>query len=265
MGRRMRALLVFAVLALALIAAAAAVEGVGAIPAPPAPSWPQAPAVPASARAALAGEPLRLAADAETRHVEKLTLRIRNISCGQAAIGSGFALDANTLITNRHVIAGAAALQADTWDGQTIDLDVSQASTGLLVDVGVIHAAQALPVIAKTGPEPPVGAPITAVGYPLGGALTITHGRVLAYLDGNSLPAEIAFDGRVMEVSAPVKHGNSGGPLLDARGRVVGVVFAAQPGVTYTASSGITLVLPLSSINALLQQGGGAAVQPCGS
>ena len=224
-----------------------------------------APAVPASARAALATEPQRLAADAETRRVEKLTLRIRNISCGQAAIGSGFAFDAHTLITNRHVIAGAAALQADTWDGQTIDLDVSQAATGLLVDIGVIHLAQSLPVVATAGPEPAVGAPVTAVGYPLGGALTITHGRVLAHLDGNTLPPEIAFDGQVMEVSAPVKHGNSGGPLLDSRGRLVGVVFAARPGVTYTASSGITYVLPLSSVNALLQQGGGVAVQPCGS
>ena len=255
----------FALLALGVIAAVAAVEGVGAVPAPPGPDWPAAPAVGAAARAALAAGPLRLAADAETRRVEKLTLRIRNISCGQAAVGSGFALGPRMLITNRHVIAGAAALQADTWDGQTIDLDVSQARTGLLVDIGVIDVAQPLPVVATTGPEPPVGSPVTAVGYPLGGALTITHGKVLAYLDGNTLPAESAFDGRVMEVSAPVKHGNSGGPLLDSRGRVVGVVFAARPGVTYTASSGTTYVLPLSSINALLRQGGGVAVQSCGS
>jgi S1-C subfamily serine protease len=256
---------VLAGLALAAVAGAAAVEGAGALPGPPAPDWPPAPAIPAAVRAALAGEPLRLAADAETRRVEKLTLRIRNISCAETVVGSGFALDAHTLITNRHVIAGAAALQADTWDGQTVDLDVSQASTGLLVDIGVIHVAQSLPVIAAPGPEPTVGAPITAVGYPLGGALTVTHGKVLAYLDGNRLDPSIAFDGQVMEVSAPVKHGNSGGPLLDARGRLVGVVFAAQPGATYTASSGITYVLPLISVNRLLQQGGGVAVQSCGS
>jgi S1-C subfamily serine protease len=215
-------------------------------------------------RAALTAEPTRLAADAETRRIEKLTLRIRNISCGEGSIGSGFAVNAHTLITNRHVIAGAAALQADTWDGQTIDLDVSQAATGVLVDIGVIHVAQSLPVVATPGPEPPVGAPVTAVGYPLGGALTITHGKVLAYLNGNTLNPAIASSGRVMEVSAPVKHGNSGGPLLDSRGRLVGVVFAAQPGATYTTSSGITYVLTLSSIDQLLQQGGGAAVQPCG-
>jgi S1-C subfamily serine protease len=254
-----------AVLVLGVIAATGVVEGAGAVAGPPAPNWPQAPPVPAAVRAVLAAEPVRLAAGAETRRVEKLTLRIRNISCAGAAIGSGFALDAHTLITNRHVIAGAAALQADTWDGQTVDLDVSQASTGLLVDIGVIHVAQSLPVVAMPGREPAVGAPITAVGYPLGGALTITHGKVLAYLDGNSLPSEIAFPGRVMEVSAPVKHGNSGGPLLDSHGRLVGVVFAARPGVTYTASSGITYVLPLSSVDALLKQGGDVAVQRCGS
>jgi S1-C subfamily serine protease len=222
-------------------------------------------AVPASVRAVLAVAPLGLAADAETRRVEMLTLRIRNISCGLAEIGSGFAIDPHTLITNRHVIAGAAALQADTWDGQSIDLDVAQAAVGVLVDIGVIHVAQALPVLARQGPEPAVGAPVTAVGYPLGGALTITHGKVLAYLNGKSLNSSVAFDGQVMEISAPVKHGNSGGPVLDSQGRVVGVVFAAQPGASYAASSGITYVLPLSSIDSLLQRGGGVAVQPCGA
>jgi S1-C subfamily serine protease len=129
----------------------------------PLPNWPAAPAVPGSVRAVLSAEPLRLAADAKTRRVEKLTLRIRNISCGHGAIGSCFALNAHTLITNRHVIAGAAALQADPWDGQTVDLEVSQAATGRLVDIGVIHIAQALPVVATGGPEPAVGASVTAV------------------------------------------------------------------------------------------------------
>jgi len=265
MGRRVRVLGVLAGLGLALVAAAAVVEGAGAVPGPPAPSWPEAPALPAMVRAVLAAEPLRLAADAETRRIEMLTLRIRNISCGQGEIGSGWAVDPHTLITNRHVIAGAAALQADTWDGQTVDLDVSQAAVGILVDIGVIHVAQSLPAVATQGPEPAVGAPVTAVGYPLGGALTITHGKVLRYLDGNSLNSSIASGGQVMEVSAPVKHGNSGGPLLDSHGRVVGVVFAAAAGVSYTASSGLTFVLPLSSVNSLLQGGGGVAVQSCGA
>jgi S1-C subfamily serine protease len=87
---------------------------------------------------------------------------------------------------------------------------------------------------------------------------------VLAYLNGNTLDPSIAFPGQVMDVSAPVKHGNSGGLLLDAKGRLVGVVFAAQPDVSYTASSGIAYVLPLTSVSTLLQQGGSVAVQPCG-
>ncbi len=241
-----------------------AIEGVGAIPAPPPPNWPALPVVPASVRAALAAEPIKLAADAKTRRVEMMTLRIRNISCGQGSIGSGFAADAHSLITNRHVIAGAAVLQADSWDGQRTELDVSKATTGRLVDIGAISVAQPLPVVATPGPPPPVGALVTAVGYPLGGALTLSHGKVLAYLDGNTLDRSIAFPGQVMEVSAPVKHGNSGGPLLDSQGRLVGVVFAARPGAGYTDSSGITYVLPLSSVNTLLQQGGSETVQPCG-
>jgi S1-C subfamily serine protease len=56
--------------------------------------------------------------------------------------------------------------------------------------------------------------------------LTITHGHFLSYLNGESLPSDISFPGQVMTVSAPVKHGNSGGPLLDSHGRLIGVVYA---------------------------------------
>ena len=98
---------------------------------------------------------------------------------------------------------------------------------------------------------------------PLGEALTITHGKVLSYVDGSTLDSSIT--GQVMEVSAPVKHGNSGGPLLDSRGRLVGVVFAGQfASKDPTSSSELTYVLPLNSVSTLLAQGGSAAVQPCG-
>ena len=91
---------VLAGITLGAIAAIAAVEGVGSVAAPPAPNWPSAPAIPPAARAALAAAPVKLAADAATRRIEMMTLRIRNISCGHGQTGSGFAADAHTLITN---------------------------------------------------------------------------------------------------------------------------------------------------------------------
>jgi S1-C subfamily serine protease len=239
-------------------------DGTGAIPGPPKLHWPKVPPLPNSVRSIIAAEPVKLAADAETQRIEKLTLRIRNISCGSASDGSGFAADAHTLITNRHVIVGAGVLQADTWDGVTTSLDVSRATTAKLVDIGVVTVAQPLPVIAQPGPPPKNGAAVTAVGYPLGGALTITHGHFLSYVDGENLPSEISFPGQVLAVSAPIKHGNSGGPLLDSRGRLIGVVYAGLQSGGERSQTFVTYAIPLSAVDSLIALGGNQPVQPCG-
>ena len=105
---------------------------------------------------------------------------------------------------------------------------------------------------------------MTAVGYPLGGPLTLSPGKVIGYLDGNTLPGEIAFDGKVMQLSTQIKHGNSGGPLLDSKGRVVGVIFAGEPGATEQDYMKLAYAIPLSSVRKLTAAGGEQAVVPCG-
>lgn len=261
--RALWVLLGLAVACLGGVAVLAVTLSVGAVGAPPALHVPSVPAVPNAVDAIIAAAPVRLAADAETRRVEQLTFRLRNISCAAGSSGSGFAADAHTLITNRHVIAGAGVLQADTWDGIEMSLDVAHARTGKLVDIGVISVAQTLPVVAAPGPVPVTGAAVTAVGYPLGRQLTVTHGHLLRYVDGRTLP-DVGFPGQVMEVSAPVKPGNSGGPLLDARGRLVGVVFAGLFPSGENAASSMAFALPLSAVASLTELGGEAPVRPCG-
>jgi S1-C subfamily serine protease len=192
-----------------------------------------------------------------------MTLRVRNISCAGVAIGSAWALDPHTLVTNRHVLAGAAVLEMDAWDGTTFEGDVAQAAEGRLVDIGIAAVPQRLPVVAKTGPPAGPGARVTAVGYPLGGELTLSPGRVVRYLDGRTLPPEIAFDGPVMQLSTRIKHGNSGGPVLDAHGRVVGIVYAGQPGATEEDYMRVAYAIPLASARTLLRTGGTQAVLPC--
>ena len=122
-----------------------------------------------------------------------MTLRVRNISCAGVATGSGFAIDAHTIITNRHVLQGAAVLELNTWDGVSLDADVNEALTGRLVDIGVTRVSADLPAVAELGKDPRSGDRVTAVGYPLGGPLTLSEGRVTRYLDGRTLPAEVAF------------------------------------------------------------------------
>ena len=255
---------VASLVALALVLGVGAALGFGVTPLPGAERLPAVATLAPVARGALARAPQRLAQDTLRRAAERLTLRVRNISCSGIATGSGFPIDEHTIITNRHVLAGAAVLELNTWDGTSLDADVDESSTARLVDIGATRVAAKLPAIAELGPDPKPGQKVTAVGYPLGGQLALSPGRVVGYLDGHSLPGEIAFPGRVMQVSSRIKHGNSGGPLLDARGRVVGVIFAGEPGVTAQDYMRVAYAIPLSSVRTLMQAGGRQPVVPCG-
>jgi S1-C subfamily serine protease len=209
------------------------------------------------------GKPRQLASDSKTRHAQRLTLRVRNISCSGVGTGSGWAIDEHTLITNRHVLEGAAILELNAWDGTSIDGDVSRAQIGRLVDIAIATISQPLPAVAETGPPPQPRDAVTAVGYPLGGELTLAEGRVLRYRDGNTLHPEIAYDGQVIELDTKIKHGNSGGPLLDSKGRVVGVIYAGEPGETYEDAVRVAYAIPLDEAHKLLREGGTQAVEPC--
>lgn len=246
------------------VSAGALIYGAGVQSPPSHAPAPVALGLTASAQAIMRSEPVTLASDTATRKAEMLTLRVRNISCADVAVGSGFPIDSHTLITNRHVIAGAAALQMDEWDGTSIDGDVNTAQTGTLVDIGIVHVSATLPVRATFGPLPKVGAPVTAVGYPLGGSLTLSAGKVLGYVNASKLDPSIAFDGQAIEISASVYHGNSGGPLLDAQGRVVGIVYAGQPGASEQTAMRVGYAIPIGAFSRLLRTGGTTAVSACG-
>ena len=185
---------IFALAALALVVAAAAALGYKTSPQPlqttppKVKHSPRTPATP-STRSRRSSPRTRV-----TRAAERMTLRVRNISCAGIATGSGFAVDEHTIITNRHVIEGAAVLELNTWDGTSIDADVDEAQTGRLVDIGVTKVAAELPQVADLGDDPKPGDKVTAVGYPLGGPLTLSPGRVIRTMNGRDLPQEVAFD-----------------------------------------------------------------------
>lgn len=245
------------------VAAAVALTGVGTAPGASPERIPRASTLSASAESSVRGESAILRRNSRQRHAYKQTLRVRNVSCFGVATGSGFAIDDHTVVTNRHVLDDAAQLQLNTWNGQSMTADVSEARVGQLVDIGFMVTPKKLPAVARTGPEPHKGDPVTAVGFPLGGRLTMSQGKVVRFRDGRKLTRDIAFDGPVMEISAKVKHGNSGGPLLDSRGRVVGVIYAGEPGPTADSPARIAYAIPLSSMRTLLRRGGRRPVISC--
>jgi S1-C subfamily serine protease len=194
-----------------------------------------------------------LARDSAERRARRLTVRVRNTSCEGVGIGSGFALGPSVLITNRHVLAGADALEVATWEGRSYP--VAFAEVGVLRDLGVVQIIGRLPTKGQFGPRPDAGDSVTAVGYPLGGELTLSDGTVVDRVDGR----DFGVFGEVLRISALVLPGNSGGPLLDRKGRIVGIVYAIE------IATGLGLAIPVDTMRRLVAAGGFEAVPPCGS
>jgi S1-C subfamily serine protease len=135
------------------------------------------------------------------------------------ASGTGFYLGARTIVTAEHVIAGCTRLTLP--DGGPLAVVAADRA----LDVAVLTAPRPSPVWLTLAPPRGLrlGQRIHALGYPYysiaGTALHLTSGNVSAL-------AGIGDDTRFFSFSAPVQPGNSGGPLMDQSGRVLGVVVA---------------------------------------
>jgi S1-C subfamily serine protease len=185
---------------------------------------PAAPAVDPAAPdlAALASLDLdAFAADEVLRAAREFTVRIRALGCDRLGTGSGFVLDDGLIVTNRHVVGQPREITISTWDGRSFDAVVE--GIALDADLAVIQVIGAALPVATLRREPVVvGEAIAVIGYPGGGPATITTGKVLGFTDGGVLGERTP----AIVVDAEVRQGNSGGPLIDARGHVVGVIFA---------------------------------------
>ena len=167
--------------------------------------------------------------------------------------GSGFALDAHTLVTNRHVLAGASVLEVSTWDGRTVPVD--SASVSRLGDLGIATVDTRLPQVLPLGGGVAAGSSLTVLGFPLGGKLRLLPGTLVDEVSG----APFDIPGRVMRLAAAVQPGNSGGPVLDANGKVVGVVFAIE------LKTRLALAIPVATLRHLVTTRDLAPLPPCGS
>lgn len=186
--------------------------------------------------------------DAALVQATAAVVRVRNSTCEGVATGSGFAIDAHRLVTNKHVVEGARELTLDTSDGQQRDVEIaSQAADD---DLAVITTKEPLPAslrLAASDARP--GALVTALGFPLGGPFSRQDGRLVDRVPGERF--ETGSD--VLRSDVRVRPGNSGGPLVDAAGEVVGVVFAVE------LSEGRALALPVSRLRSVL---GGRGLGP---
>ncbi|HVM66669.1 MAG TPA: trypsin-like peptidase domain-containing protein [Acidimicrobiales bacterium] len=155
------------------------------------------------------------------------------------------------LLTSAHVVAGGVAGRAALPDGRELDFTVVGRDT--LSDLAVIQVRGSdLPSVGLGDADGlRVGQLVVAVGNPLGLAGTVTAGVVSGL--GRSLPAGRRLVENVIQTDAALNPGNSGGALVDARGRLVGVN-------TAVAGVGLGLAVPVNSttlaiVGALIRDG----------
>jgi S1-C subfamily serine protease len=176
---------------------------------------------------------------------------------GSTVEGTGFVYDSQgDIITNNHVVENAATITVTFYDGSSETAKIR--GTDVYSDLALIRVNSLPPEAVPLGPRIRnstsllVGEPVYAIGNPFGLTSSMTSGivsqvgRVLSLSSFGVPPPEGNYQiVDVIQFDASVNPGNSGGPLLDGAGNVIGVTFAIETGNTgVNAFIGIAYAVP---------------------
>lgn len=162
--------------------------------------------------------------------VRSSVLKVRGTaqSCSRSLEGTGFVVDDERVMTNAHVVAGTNAVSVETAQGPLV-AEVVHYDPGTDLAVLAVPGLSAAPLALADEPAD-AGDDTIALGYPLDGPYTATPTRIRERitLRGPNIYDSATVQRDVYTVRGEVRSGNSGGPLIDPNGQVVGVVFGAS-------------------------------------
>ena len=174
----------------------------------------------------------------------------------ERALGSGFVIDkAGHIVTNYHVVQNARAVQVsfsnhDSMKARIVGTDPSTDIAVLQVDA---HSRALTPLPLGNSDRVHVGDSVVAIGNPFGLDRTVTAGIVSALQRDITAPNNFTI-GHVIQTDAPINHGNSGGPLIDAHGDVIGVTSQIATGGTSDGNVGIGFAVPINTVRSVVAQ-----------
>jgi S1-C subfamily serine protease len=170
----------------------------------------------------------------------------------QRSLGSGFVIDkAGYIVTNYHVVGNAHSVHVSFSNNDSMKAEVIGKDPATDVALLKVQASsRALkPLMFGNSDSVHVGDQVAAIGNPLGLDRSITLGIVSALHRSLTSPEGTPID-RVIQTDAALNHGNSGGPLLNAEGEVVGVSSAISTGGTGGEGNiGIGFAIPINTVS----------------
>ena len=168
------------------------------------------------------------------QRVSGSVVKIEGHACDLIQQGSGFVAADDLVVTNAHVVAGEPGTVVLTTDGRRLEADVVEFDS--YRDLAVLHVTGLdLPVLSQAdGSVDDTGA---VIGYPGGGNEKESPARVADQIlaKGNDIYGSAQTTRDVFVLAAQLAPGDSGGPLFDAQGQVIGIAFAVDPGDATTA------------------------------
>ncbi|HZC30230.1 MAG TPA: trypsin-like peptidase domain-containing protein, partial [Gaiellaceae bacterium] len=175
----------------------------------------------------------------------------------QIALGSGFVIDkTGDIVTNYHVVQGARKVEVSFSDNEHRPATIVGRDPS--TDVAVLRVenmtARALsPLSLGDSDRVEVGDAVVAIGNPLGEDRSITAGIVSALQRRIFAPNGAPID-HAIQTDAALNHGNSGGPLLNALGQVIGVDSQIQTAEAGGGSIGIGFAIPINTVKSTAAQ-----------
>jgi putative serine protease PepD len=167
------------------------------------------------------------------------------------AEGTGFVVDTGGhIVTNQHVVDGATSITVRFKDGKTVKATLvgTDPSTDIAVIKVDVAASELHPLTLGTSSTVVPGQQVIAIGSPFGLTETMTSGIVSAIDRTIQAPNNYSIAGAI-PTDAAINHGNSGGPLLDASGNVVGV--NAQIQSDGGGNEGVGFAIPIDAVKSV--------------
>ncbi len=173
----------------------------------------------------------------------------------QQSLGSGFVIDkAGLVVTNYHVVRTAESVYVSFSNSDSMRAEIvgRDAATDVALLKVVANSRALKPLRLGDSDKVQVGDQVAAIGNPLGYERSITLGIVSALHRSLTSPGGTPID-RVIQTDAVLNRGNSGGPLLNAQGEVIGVSSAIATG-DIGSNSGIGFAIPINTVSDIVAQ-----------